>query len=201
MALRRAETIHHYLVDRADRLDEDCMLCYERKARHTRTRYAYDTPWEDAPHAKHFCSDDCGDTYMYEEPWAYFRCDGCDREISEQHPQNGWQIQYRWVDDQQTCLKCYQDRLLEEGLEFERQKLEQGEIPGMFFSCGNLEPKGAGYEEVPGFRNYFVNDTEKADRFRKKALELMDRGHKVVIGYERLAIGGGEGYVTLLVKD
>ena len=44
-------------------------------------------------------------------------------------------------------------------------------------------------------------DRTQADRFRKKALELIDRGGKVVIGYERLAIGGSKGYATLLVKD
>ena len=32
------------------------------------------------------------------------------------------------------------------------------------------------------------------------AMELMDQGKRVVIGYERMGIGGGEGYVTLMVK-
>ena len=89
---------------------------------------------------------------------------------------------------------------MEEGLEFEREKLETGRIPGMFFSCGNTEAREAGYIEVVGFTNYFVGSREAADRFRKKALELIDEGQKVVVAYERLAIGGGEGYVTLLAK-
>jgi hypothetical protein len=170
-----------------------------RPALKSQIRYAYETPWDEEPVIKHFCSDDCGDSYMYEEPWAYFWCDPCDREICEQHPMNGWQIQYRDYDGQQVCLHCYQDLILENGVE--QEKLETGNIPGMFFSWGNVEAKDAGYKEVPGFRDYFVNAQEKADEFRKKALQLMEEGKKVVIGYERLAIGGSEGYVTLLVKD
>ena len=197
--MARAERIHDYLWDRADRLDEFCDLCQEKPARESQTRYAYDTPWSNEPKTLYFCSDDCGDTYMYEEPWAYFWCDACDREISEQHPYNGWQIQYRYYDGEQICLRCYEKAILENGVE--RDKLESGRIPGMFFSYGHTEPKQAGYEEVSGFRNYHVRDEGSAYQFRKKALELMDQGKKVVIGYERLAYGAGEGYVTLMAKE
>ena len=71
----------------------------------------------------------------------------------------------------------------------------------MFFSYGNTEPIQAGYKEVEGFKNFFVSCKWDADRFRNKALELMDQGKHVVIGYERMAIGGSEGYVTLMVKE
>jgi hypothetical protein len=33
-----------------------------------------------------------------------------------------------------------------------------------------------------------------------KALELIDNGHKVIVGYESMAIGGLEGYITLFSK-
>jgi len=198
-AWKRANRIHNYILDRADRLEEDCMLCGERKARRSQIRHAYDTPWEDEPSEKLFCSDDCGDSYMYGEPWAYFLCEKCDREICEQHPQNGWQIQYRHYGGDTVCLRCYESLILENGIE--REKLEKGQIPGMFFSYGNREPIQAGYRELPGFTNFFVSTQASADKFRKKALELMDQGKKVVIGYERMAIGGDEGYVTLMVKD
>jgi hypothetical protein len=102
------------------------------------------------------------------------------------------------VDDEEICLRCYQEHIFENGVE--REKLEAGEIPGMFFNYGNPEPKQAGYEEVPGFSDHFINDERSADAFRRKALELMSSGYKVVIGYERLAIGGSEGYVTLMAK-
>jgi len=83
----------------------------------------------------------------------------------------------------------------------ERDKLEAGQIPGMFFSHGNPEPKEAGYFELPGYTEFFIKDPGSVEEFRSKALEMIDRGFKVVIGYERLGIGGGEGYVTLLAKE
>lgn len=195
----RANKIHNYLLDRADRLPEGCMLCGTKKARRSQTRYAYDTPWEEEPVTKVFCSDDCGDSYMYEEPWAYFMCEKCDREVCEQNPRNGWHIQYRDYQGDQVCLRCYESLILENGVE--REKLKDGQIPGMFFSYGNLEPLRAGYREMEGFRDFFISNQRSADRFRKKALDLMDQGKKVIIGYERMAIGGSEGYVTLMVKE
>ena len=135
---------------------------------------------------------------MYHEPRAYFWCDSCDREICEQNPSNGWHIQYRDYDDNQVCLRCYKDLILENGVE--REKLESGRIPGMFFNYGNTEAIKSGYLEVIGFKNYRVNSHEKAERFIKKALDFMDEGNKVVVGYERLAIDGSEGYVTMMVK-
>ena len=72
---------------------------------------------------------------------------------------------------------------------------------GMFFSYGNGEAHNAGFWEVPEFRNYFVNDGESARRFNMKALSLIDSEHKVITGYERLAIGGLEGYATMLAKE
>jgi len=198
LARGRALRVFRYLQERAERLYVPCDNCEEKSAKKPFTRYVYDTPWDKEEREKHFCSDDCGDTYMYEEPWAYFWCDRCDREISEQHPRNGWHIQYRDYDGNTVCLRCYQDLILEYGVE--EEKLRKGMIPGMFFNHGNPEALLAGYNEVPGFANFFVSDQKETDRFRKKALELIEGGRKVVIGYERLAIGGSEGYVTLLAK-
>jgi hypothetical protein len=198
MTWRRASTIHDYLENRADRLDEDCILCYEKKARRSHTRYVYETPWDDKETEKPFCSDMCAEGYLHEGDFAYFWCEPCGREICEQHPMNGWHIQYRTHEGEQICLRCYEEFIIENGVE--RDKLEEGHIPGMFFSHGNAEPIKAGYREVPGFTSYFVNGQESANRFRKKALELMDEGHMVTIGYERLAIGGSEGYVTLMAR-
>ena len=105
-AWERANRIHNYLIERADRMDEDCMLCEKKKARQSQTRYAYETPWDEEPVAKLFCSDDCGDTYMYEEPNAYFMCYRCDREILDRNPQDRMQMQYRNYDGELICLKC-----------------------------------------------------------------------------------------------
>lgn len=197
-AMSGAKTIHEYLKDRADRLDERCDCCLERSARGSFTRYVYETPWDSTETEKHFCSEDCEQSYLYEGDFSYFMCEWCQREICGQHPRNGWHIQYRENDGQTICLRCYEQAILENGVE--RQKLENGKIPGMFFSHANIEPKEAGYLEVPGFRDFFINSEERLEEFRHKALSLIDEGYKVVIGYERLAIGGSEGYVTLMAK-
>ena len=197
--LERALKIYHYLLDRSDRMGMSCLNCSDRLARKSHTRYVFDTPWDDEESEKPFCSDDCGDSYLYEGDFAYFTCGKCEREICEQNPRNGWHIQYRDYDGQMTCLKCYQDLIIENGVE--REKLEEGFVPGMFFSFGNPEPLQAGYKEVDGFKNFYIRSQVSSETFRKKGLELMDQGKKVVIGYESLGIGGGEGYVTLMEKD
>ena len=43
-------------------------------------------------------------------------------------------------------------------------------------------------------------EEESVKRYYEKAIELIDKGHKVVVAYESMAIGGLEGYVTLLKK-
>ena len=91
-AWKRANRIHNYLLDRTDRLDEDCLLCEKKKARGSQTRHVYETPWENEETEKPFCSEECGDIYLYEEPWAYFECGKCDRTISQQNRQNGWHL-------------------------------------------------------------------------------------------------------------
>jgi hypothetical protein len=198
-AWKRAYRIHDYLLDRSDRLDDDCMLCEKKKARNSVSCYVHETPWDDDEVEKHFCSEECMNIYVNEEPRSYFWCNPCGREISRQNPRNGWHIQYREYEGEEVCLRCYENMILMHGVE--REKLEAGRIPGMFFSFGNTEPLRAGYSEVPEFTSFFVRSEESKERFRKKALELIDQGKKVVIGYERMGIGGGEGYVTLMVKD
>lgn len=49
--------------------------------------------------------------------------------------------------------------------------------------------------------DYFVNGAESAKRYNRKALELVDSGNKVLTAYERLAIGGLEGYITMMSKQ
>ena len=197
MAVERALRIHNYLEDRADRTDKLCLNCL-KTGRESKTREAWDKPFDEHPTDKYFCTDECGDSYMYRDPWAYQRCGECERDVCYQNPDNGWHVQFRDYAGEEVCLKCYEGIVLENGME--RDKLEAGQIPGMFFSHGNPEALEAGYEEVEDFSNFFIDNKHKADRFRDKALSLMDEGRKIVIGYERMAILGVEGYVTLMAK-
>jgi endogenous inhibitor of DNA gyrase (YacG/DUF329 family) len=195
----KASKLHDYLSDRADRMDVPCILCRDKSARRSCTRYVYETPWDEIETEMPFCSEDCETAYLYTGDFQYFWCEPCGREICEQNPKNGWHIQYRDYDGETVCLRCYKDLILENGIE--REKLEAGKIPGMFFNHGNPEPQEAGYAEIPEFSSFPIKSEAMADIFIRKALDLMDQGSRVVVGYERMAIDGSEGFVTLLVKD
>jgi hypothetical protein len=67
----------------------------------------------------------------------------------------------------------------------------------MFFSTFNPEAREAGFEPVDGFDHFFVNDGRSAERYNAQAMKLIKEGARVITAYERLAIGGLEGYVTM----
>jgi len=161
----------------------------------------YDTPWDEAGRGAWFCSDACADGYMNSGSFDYILCEGCTRLVCEQNPANGWHVQFReHADLGYICLRCYEKETLESGQprsDFGGSKIRGG----MFFSSGNREPRENGFEEVPEFTDYFVNGAESARRYNRQALELIDAGHKVLTGYERLAIGGLEGYITMMSKQ
>lgn len=158
----------------------------------------YDTPWEDKGRLLYFHSDECEQAYTNSGDFDYWTCDQCERQVCTQNPRNGWMWQYRnHADLGEICLRCYEKVILENGqprIDFEGNKI----AGGMFFSGDNREPLNAGFEEVDGFYNYFVQDGAAAKRYNRKALELIDASYKVITAYERLAIGGLEGYITML---
>jgi hypothetical protein len=183
-----------------------CNLLLKHYEPRGRTVELYDTPWEDQPKLVFFHSDECEEAYIHADSFGYRDCESCGRTICQQHPGNGWQWQFREHEDLgETCLKCYQDEILENGQprsDFESVPHQPaGKIKGgMFFSWGNTEPKEAGFEEVDGFDNYFVQDRTHAVLYNERALQLIDAGRRVLTGFERMAIGGLEGYITLMVK-
>jgi len=181
----------------------ECKCCSwqegARFARYEFGAYVYDTPWETTGHELYFCSDECRDAYLYEGDFSYRYCEFCEREICGQNPMNGWHTQFRRTDDgDDICLSCYEADILEHGCS--REKFEAYTLPGMFFSGDNHEPLEAGYVIVPGYDNAFIRDREAVFDVCNLALELMDLGAKVLCGYESMAIGGGEGYISLFVK-
>jgi len=164
----------------------------------------YDTPWDESPEEYEFCSELCVDSYKgrFTEKTSrtsYFECPLCERTICEQNPANGWMVQYRTdlIADKKVCLRCYQDNILENGI---ARDVFLGGISGMFFNHGNPEALDAGYEPVPGFSYFHVNSIHSRNKVCNKAIALIDSGHKVICGFERMAYGGGEGYITLLSK-
>ena len=196
---RRAKKIINYLKERENRMKNDCQNCDQKKAKKNQWMEVFDTPWNDKPEKKHFCSMECGEEYLYgNHDFKYFDCPSCNRTICEQNPLNGYHIQFRFIDDEQICLSCYEKNILENGVS--REKFEDKTIAGMFFSYGNTEAIDQGYEEISDFQNILIKSQKTIDEYCKKALELIDQGFNVINAYESLGIGGGEGYVTMLAK-
>ena len=155
----------------------------------------YDRPFDDESRILYFCDEDCLDGMTNSADFNYFWCEPCGRNICEQNPSNGYMVQDRILRGEQVCLKCYEKDILENGTD--REEFEKGELPGMFFSLGNDEAREAGFEPVPDFTAYRVGD---AGPVCNKAMDLIDDGLKVLVAYEAMAIGGLEGFVTLMSK-
>ena len=172
--------------------------CYENEPRMPGIfTELFDTPW-DEDREVWFCGDECEQLYRCSGDFEYPECDSCGRAVCTQNPANGWHVQYR--DHSEiglVCLRCYQDEILKNG-QPRSDYMGKSICGGMFFSYGNLEPKKAGFSEVPGFSDFFICFPESASRYNAKALRLIDSGHKVLTAYERMAIGGLEGYVTMM---
>jgi len=135
--------------------------------------------------------------HFYSKDFRYFYCEFCDRSICEQNPANGWHVQVRYLDaGTPICLKCYEEHILKNGID--RESFEDGTIAGMFLETSELET--AGYKPVPEFIDKHIQRESDAESYCKKALELIDAGYTIVTDYERMAIGGIEGYVTMYAR-
>lgn len=158
----------------------------------------YNTPWEVTSHVHSYCSEECeqADSPGYYD-FAPIHCDMCGRDIIERNPANGYMYQFRDLDGAEVCLKCYEEHILENGVDIE--VFEKGQVAGMFFSGDNSEPIEAGYEKVEDYDDVKVNDGNK-QAFLKKCIDLINDGYKVLVGYERMSIIGDEGFVTMWRK-
>jgi hypothetical protein len=97
---------------------------------------------------------------------------------------------------EEVCLRCYEESIYDQGLP--REEFEVGEIPGMFFNRGDLEKHG--FSLVDGFEDWYAHDEASTKALCDEALRLIDAGYQVAVDYERLGIGGGEGYVSLYAR-
>jgi hypothetical protein len=160
----------------------------------------FDTPWEQSPRTVWFCSDRCEESYCFSGDFEYSFCDCCGRKVCSQNPSNGWQVQYRSHRELgEVCLRCYEEEITKNGQP--RSDFEGNQIlGGMFFSWGNREPVAAGFDEVEGFSDCYITNHDSARRYNSHALGLVNSGHKVLTAYERMGIGGTEGYITMMSK-
>ena len=190
--VERTEKIVNYLYERSQRMNVECCYC-DKSAREQFTREVYETPWDETPVEKCFCSEECENYYLYSGDFRYFTCDECGREICEQNPRNGWHVQYRYYDDTMLCLKCFEKEMLENGLSYEA--LRDDKMTGMFFNYNELED--AGFQEG---KSFFINSSSGEKVCKNYCMKLKENGNAVVINYERVAIGGIEGTLTVWFK-
>jgi len=197
----RAKRIADYLRERRSRLERKCDNCSTNQGRKNIWGYHFDSPFDEKGTDHYYCSEECreyaegSDGYDF----AYRNCESCDRYICERCPSNGWHEYFRYSEEHgQECLKCYEERILDNGIDAE--SFTQGKIKGMFFSFGNPELAEKGYQPVPGFTDYFIRGSASVKEYCTKALELIGNKNMVITGYESMGLGGGEGTVSMYSK-
>ena len=136
---------------------------------------------------------------MTDTSWADFRyqeCPVCERLVITQCPSNGWRPYFKPYGDEEICIRCYQEKILEHG--HPEESFDGDRIPGDFFNQSSLSAHG--WTLVPGFHGFFVNGKETTSAFCAQALKMIYEGHRILVDYDSMGIGGGEGYVSLYVK-
>ena len=183
------------LRELADTDRQACSICGEDFFQHARgtgwtaTEY-YSDPWqEEADRLSFYCSEECeqADDGSFSPEY----CDSCERDICQRCESNGWREYFRVNQEEGglECVKCYQERLMEYGIDADAF-LENERIPGDFFDDADLQE--AGFRQV-GQDSYQIPGG--VSDLKEDVRRLLHR--RLVINLERVAIGGGEGYVTL----
>jgi len=201
----------HEYFDRATAEDvEKGLICFEcQEPLELNTPYTavrlFDSPYDEVGHLEAFHVENGDGNYnpcidkLTDIGWAsfrYFECVACGRIIIRQCPSKGWHSYVRETEDGEVCLRCWEKDIYENGLP--REKFEEGQIPGMFYNRRDLESHG--FEQVPGFDNFPITSGFRARAFCDAAIRVLDEGCLVAVDYERMAIGGLEGYVSMWAK-
>jgi hypothetical protein len=160
----------------------------------------YARPFDENPEDLWFSSIyaiECHKGTVYSKDFAYFDCESCGRTICGQNPSNGWHVQGHMHDGWWECNRCYEERVLENGI---NDDFDGDTIPGQFFDTNEILEAGWQENELDllagsGYRGYrdpqYVID---------KIQDLIDNGYKVLVNYESMAIGGLGGYVSIYTK-
>ena len=165
-------------------------------------REYYNTPFSENPKDMFFSCHIAEDGYrgeLYSKDFGWFDCPDCGRTICEQNPNDGWMVQYRWMDSERVCNRCYKNHTLANGMELG----EDDSIPGVFGTT-NGELESYGYRINEKFYFYGIGSgwgETYDDNYIEKLIDhlhkLTDDGTKWFIVYEDMAIGGLGGYITL----
>lgn len=153
----------------------------------------YSRPFENVPETLCFTSYFALDCYLgnvYSRDFQYYYCEGCQRYVCGQNPSNGWHSQVHILERGIECNRCYEERVLRDGINEDFND----DLPGQFFNDKDIE--GAGW--TCEHNNLFVDRKDYAVSLVKG---LIDKGNKVLINYESVAIGGLEGTISIYVKS
>lgn len=190
----------------------ECHECGTRRLKSNMYKLElYNTPFDDTPYTAYVCKEtpqtvkkglgrswmESCEELLTDTSWAdfrFFECADCRRTICEQNPRNGWHTQSRWIEDEQICLRCYEQHLLENGVSLE--SLENGTLPGMFLNDNEL--RDAGF--VLMLDNYKVSGKKNAEIVCNRGIQWIKEGKIVIVNYERMSIIGDEGYISLWTK-
>ena len=160
----------------------------------------YDRPFDSSPNGDYFSSsfaEDCMKGEIYSKDFRYSYCESCQRWVCEQNPSNGWHSQGHFNDFGFECNKCYEERVLEHGV---NDDYNSTTIPGQFFNTETIEEKG--WELVK--EGMMVGSGHTGHRDPKYAHEiiqgLIDDDNLVLINYGSMAIGGLGGYIDIYKK-
>jgi hypothetical protein len=191
---------------------DKCHECGEKFKKHETLKSGnvvelklYDDPWATEPCTVrvHAHNDDgygsCLDK-LTDDSWSdfrYFDCPVCNRLVVGQCLDNGWRSYRKIYAGEEICVKCYQEIKLENGED--REIFEEGKIPGDFFNASDLNAHG--WSLVPGMGDRHIDGKASAWAFCKMALTMIKKGYKVLVDYDSMGIGGGEGYVSLYCKS
>jgi hypothetical protein len=172
----------------------------KRKEKKIKLEY-FDDPWATEPHTGvvhsannigYGCT--CYDA-LFDSSFAdfrYFTCSVCERVVISQCPDNGWRSYKRTEAEsgEEICVACWQKNMLENGL-------KEDELTGDFFNSSDLSLHS--WVPVPGGQ-MFINSKRGQEELGNFVKDLFAKGLKVLIDYNRVAIGGLEGSLTVYSK-
>ncbi len=151
----------------------------------------YSTPFYLTPEDYFFCcyfAYDCYYGRVYSGDFQYFECSECERDICQQNPRNGYHTQFRFIDDEMICEKCYNERLLRDGSDIE-EIIRTEEIQAGFFNSNDLSKHGwALYQDCITVGAGRFNSVPKSMFFAR--LAELPKSNDYLIDIDSMAIGG-----------
>lgn len=188
------------LIDmKKEKIDEEitCFSCSEEFPREETTEVEFfDTPFKKEGKMVRIC-EEC---YEWPDEEGFFFCSECGRFIAENF---GMRMNYKIFECEKICVDCYQKRMFEEGQPEEDFLEKGGQIEADFYDEEELEKQG--FKKIESYSVGLLRSGTKGrgdiNKAKKKALELIEKGMKVIINIDDASSVGGGGYFSLWAKE